>query len=120
MVKGYNRENEFMKKELSRILVTEALECVGKEVMFECWVDTKRDHGKLTFIDLRDRSGKLQCVGFQKMGELTTESVVRIVGSVKKRPEKMVNPDIATGTIEVDVAEYEVLNKASELPLQID
>ena len=88
--------------------------------MLQGWVDTKRDHGKLTFIDLRDRTGKVQCVGFEKMGDLTPESVVEIIGQVKKRPERMINPDIATGTVEVDVTDYIILNKAGELPLQID
>ncbi len=88
--------------------------------MLQGWVDTKRDHGKLTFIDLRDRTGKVQCVGFQKMGELTVESVLQVIGIVKERPEKMVNPDLETGNIEVDVEEYEVLNKAAELPIQLD
>lgn len=84
------------------------------------WVDTKRDHGKLTFIDLRDRTGKIQCVGFEKMGELTPESVVELRGTVKKRPERMINPDLETGTVEVDVVDYKILNKAGELPIQID
>src|ERR1700704_2968630 len=103
-----------------RMLVKNTPEHVGKEVFLQAWVATKRDHGKLTFIDLRDRTGKVQCVGFQKMGELTTESVIEIKGLVKKRPERMINPNIPTGTIEVDVQEYTILNKASELPIQID
>lgn len=105
---------------MKRILIKNTLEHIGKEVVVEGWVATKRDHGKLAFIDLRDRSGVLQCVGFDKMGELTTESVVQLTGTVKNRPEKMINPHIATGTIELDVKDYIVLNKASELPIQID
>lgn len=93
---------------------------MGKEVTVEGWVATKRDHGKLTFIDLRDRSGILQCVGFAKMGELTTESVVQLTGTIKNRPERMINPEIEIGTIELDVKDYAILNKASELPIQID
>lgn len=103
-----------------RTLTINCLKHIGEEVLLQGWVDTKRDHGKLTFIDLRDRTGKLQCVGFQKMGELTTESVVQLIGKVKARPEKMVNPNIPTGTIELDVTDYIILNKASELPIQID
>lgn len=105
---------------MKRTYIDRTPEHVDKEVMLEGWVATKRDHGKLTFIDLRDTTGIVQCVGFQKMGELTTESVVRIVGTVKQRPERMVNPNIPTGTVEVDVKDYEVLNKAAELPIQID
>lgn len=103
-----------------RTLVIDTLKGIGGRVTLLGWVDTKRDHGKLTFIDLRDRTGKLQCVGFEKMGELTPESVVRLVGKVKKRPERMVNASIPTGDIELEVEEYEILNKAEELPIQID
>ncbi len=105
---------------MQRTLVKQTIEKVDEKVELLGWVDTKRDHGKLTFIDLRDRTGKVQCVGFQKMGELTVESVVKIIGTVKKRPERMVNPDLETGTVEVDVEEYEVLNKAKELPIPVD
>lgn len=105
---------------MQRTLVKNTLDKVGKEIVLQGWVDTKRDHGKLTFIDLRDRTGIVQCVGFQKMGDLTTESVVQLTGTVKERPERMVNPDIPTGKIEVDVTDYKVLNKAAELPIQVD
>ena len=105
---------------MQRTLIKDTVGKVGEEVLVKGWAETKRDHGKLTFIDLRDRTGIVQCVGFQKMGELTTESVVEIQGLVKARPEKMVNPDIITGIVEIDVQEYTVLNKSVELPLPID
>jgi aspartyl-tRNA synthetase len=103
-----------------RVLVKDTTSHIDEKVFLQGWVATKRDHGKLTFIDLRDRTGIVQCVGFGKMGELSTESVIEITGIVKKRPEKMVNPHIATGTVEVSVEDYTVLNKAQELPIQID
>lgn len=106
--------------ELTRTMIGKTTEYVGETVKLQGWVDTKRDHGKLTFIDLRDRSGKVQIVGYQKMGELTAESVIEITGLIKARPEKMVNKEIPTGTVEVDVQEYTVLNKSKELPLPID
>lgn len=105
---------------MQRTLVINTLEKIGEEVLLQGWVDTKRDHGKLTFIDLRDRSGKIQAVGFQKMGELTTESVIEIIGEVKKRPERMINPDIPTGSVELEVKEYKILNPAKELPIKLD
>ena len=105
---------------MKRTLVKMTTEMVGQEVTLKGWVQTKRDHGKLTFIDLRDRTGTVQCVGYQKMGELTTESVIEITGNVKARPEKMVNANSVTGTVEVDVQSYTVLNKAKELPLQVE
>lgn len=109
-----------MATKIDRTLIADTANKSGEKVIIEGWVDTKRDHGKLTFIDLRDRTGKVQCVGFQKMGELSVESVVRINGLVKDRPQNMVNDQISTGKIEVDVESYDVLNKAAELPLPLD
>ncbi len=103
-----------------RTLIKNTPKKVGEIVTLFGWVDTKRDHGKITFIDLRDKTGKVQCVGYKMLKEVTPESVLKIVGEVKKRPEKLVNPNIVTGEIEVDVKEYEVLNLAKELPIPID
>lgn len=103
-----------------KITVIDCLASVGSIVQLSGWVDTKRDHGKVTFIDLRDKTGKIQCIGYQKMGELTPESVVAITGEVKQRPDKMVNAELPTGTIEIDVQQYEILNLSKELPIPID
>lgn len=92
---------------------------VGSTVTLMGWIDSKRDHGKLTFIDLRDRSGVVQCVGYQKMGELSVESAIQVVGTVKARSERSINPAIPTGTVEIDVESYEVFGKASELPIHV-
>jgi aspartyl-tRNA synthetase len=100
-------------------MITETLGKIGQEVTLMGWVDTKRDHGKLTFIDLRDRSGIVQCVGYQKMGELSVESVIVISGKVKARGEKYINTEIATGTVEIEVESYEVMGKANELPIHV-
>jgi len=107
-------------QELQRTLVANTLDHVGESIRLDGWVGSKRDHGKLTFIDLRDRTGSVQCVGFQKMGELTPESVISIIGKVKERPERMVNKETLTGTVEVDVESYTILNKSRELPIPID
>jgi aspartyl-tRNA synthetase len=107
-------------KQQKRTLVKDTIDQVDEQVTLLGWVATKRDHGKLTFIDLRDRTGIVQCVGFGKMGELTVESVVEITGTVKKRPERMVNPHIETGTVEISVDDYKVLNKAEEMPIHVD
>jgi len=105
---------------MPRTLVLETVNQVGKEVVLQGWVDIKRDHGKVTFIDLRDRTGKIQCVGYLMMSELSTESVVEIHGLVKARPEKLVNKALPTGGVEIEVKSYEVLNKAKELPLTLE
>lgn len=104
----------------NRTLVKQTPELTGQTVTLKGWVATKRDHGKITFIDLRDYTGVVQCVGFNMMGELTPESVISVIGLVKTRPENMVNKDSQTGTIEIEVKEYEILNKAKELPIQVE
>jgi len=102
-----------------RSLALEAPKLVGEIVTLQGWVNNKRDHGKLTFIDLRDRSGLIQCVGQKMMSELTNETVVSITGLVQARPENLVNPEMSTGTIEISVQSYEILNTARELPIQV-
>lgn len=108
-----------MKSSIDRTYILDALEKVGQTVVLHGWVANKRDHGKVTFIDLRDTTGVVQCVGFKMMGEVTPESVVELTGLVKARPEKMVNKEQPTGTIEIEVQSYEVLNKATELPIPV-
>lgn len=103
-----------------RTLIIETLNKAGESVILKGWVDTKRDHGKITFVDLRDRTGKIQCVGVGQMGELTVESVIEIEGLVKERPEKLVNANQLTGSIEIEVKNYRVLNQAAELPITLD
>lgn len=106
---------------MQRTLVTDSLEKVGQTVRLCGWVDSKRDHGKVTFIDLRDRTGKIQAVGIGgKLSELSNESVVEITGPINTRGEKMVNPNLPTGSIEIFVEDYKVLNKAAELPILVE
>src|SRR4030042_7000236 len=84
-------------KFMSRTLVKETLEKIGEKVKLQGWVETRRDHGQLVFIELRDRSGKVQVVGGEEMGKLHHEDVIEILGTVAKRPEAMVNPKMETG-----------------------
>jgi len=105
---------------MERCLSGEAVKKIGNEVKLCGWVDTKRDHGGLTFIDLRDISGKIQCVGTGVMRDLTPESTVEVIGKVKKRPKNMINKDMGTGEIEVEVREYRVLGRCGELPIPIE
>lgn len=104
---------------MERTYIIDTTTLIGQTVRLLGWVDTKRDHGKITFIDLRDRTGIVQVVGFQMMGELTTESVVEITGEVKSRPEKLINQELSTGMVEIEVKQYQVLNLAKELPIQV-
>ena len=108
---------------MKRILIKETANLTSETVTVMGWVDTKRDHSKVIFIDLRDRTGKVQCVGFGEMSqmrELTVESVVEITGLVKAREEKNINQDILTGSIEIEVTAYKILNKSKDLPITLD
>ncbi len=105
---------------MAHTMIGETPAVIGEQVTLKGWVDAKRDHGNVTFIDLRDRSGIVQCVAVKKMQEVTQESVVAIHGLVKERPEHMINDDLVTGGVEVEVEEYEILNAAEALPLPID
>ncbi len=106
---------------MPRTLILDTLSLVGQTVTLCGWVDSKRDHGKVTFIDLRDRSGKIQAVGIQgKLSELSTESVIEVTGPINARGEKSINPNLPTGSIEIFVEDYKVLNKAAELPILVE
>ncbi len=109
-----------------RTLIVETKDLIGKEVELFGWVANRRDHGKLIFIDLRDKSGVVQVVftpsqnDYEIAGRLRSEWVVRIRGKVKERPAKMVNPDIATGKVEMEPDGLEVLNEATTPPFPVD
>ena len=105
---------------MERTLAIETIKKVGKEVRLCGWVATRRDHGKLVFIDLRDRSGIVQIVGEKKLGDLRSEDVVEIIGLVRKRPEAMINPKIPTGEVEIECQEIKILAKSEKLPFPID
>jgi aspartyl-tRNA synthetase len=100
---------------------------VDKEVVLCGWVHRIRSHGKLVFLDLRDRSGLIQIVFNPKENEklhkiaqtLKSEYVLRIKGQVRKRPQGTENPKISTGDIEINVKDLEILNKSLRLPFEI-
>ncbi len=105
---------------MQRTLAKETTKKIGKEVLLKGWVNAKRDHGGLTFIDLRDRTGLVQVVGSgEEISSLGLEYVVEVVGLVRERPEKLVNPNIGTGRVEVQVKRVKVLARAQELPLDM-
>lgn len=102
-----------------RVLIAEASKHLGKEVKLSGWIDVRRDHGKLIFLDLRDMSGKVQMVVLPNHPEaiavaqtLRSEWVVEIIGNVNPRPEKLVNAEQENGAIEVEVLSVTVLNEA--------
>jgi len=104
---------------MERTLVAECLKKTGEKVLLKGWVNTVRDHGKITFLDLRDRSGIIQCVG-KDLPKVSGESVIEIHGKVANRPENLINPNIDTGKIEVSIESLKVITVAKELPFPID
>lgn len=103
---------------MQRKLTIDTLNNVGKNILLKGWIDSVRDHGKITFLDLRDRSGLVQCVG-QDLPSVTSESVVQIEGKVQKRPTKLINKNIETGTVEIQITKLTVITEAKELPLPL-
>jgi nondiscriminating aspartyl-tRNA synthetase len=103
---------------MKRSLVGETPELVGKQVMLQGWVDGIRDHGKITFIDVKDRTGVLQTVG-ENLPKVSAQSVIEIVGLVKKRPEKLMNEKLATGKVELEIKDLKILAPAHELPFDM-
>ncbi|MEJ4098471.1 aspartate--tRNA ligase [Corynebacterium bovis] len=98
---------------------------VGETVTLTGWVSRRRDHGGVIFIDLRDRSGVAQVVFREsevadRAHALRSEYCVRVTGVVEARPEGSSNPNLASGDIEVNVSDLEILNESTALPFQID
>jgi aspartyl-tRNA synthetase len=100
----------------------------GKEVTLAGWVHTRRDHGELTFIDLRDRYGITQVVAHAKenpaahqaLGKARNEWVLRVRGTVRPRPEGTKNAKLPTGDVEVAASEIEVLNESKTPPFYVN
>ena len=107
-------------------LVTEEL--VGKEITLHGWVQKRRDHGGVIFIDLRDREGVMQVVfnpqhnqaAFEIADTLRPEYVIEVTGTVALRGEGLTNPNLKTGTMELEVHEVELLAKAKTPPIYIE
>lgn len=104
---------------MKKIFIDEVVNQVGQEVELYGWVSSLRDHKKIIFLDLRDRSGVIQIVGGAEFRQLSPEDVVYIKGLVKKRPEKLINPKIKTGEIEIETKEFKLISKAQKLPFDI-
>lgn len=110
----------------SRILAAETTEKIGEDVQVSGWVNSRRDHGGLIFIDLRDHTGVVQLVvnpeaadAFSCAESVRDEYVIRAVGIVKERDDNLKNPHIPTGSIEIAVADLELLNRSEPLPVNV-
>ena len=97
----------------------------GKDVVLSGWINKKRDHGNLLFIDLRDNYGMTQCIidksneNFKLLEKIQLESVIKINGKVVERTKETINTDLQTGEIEVNIDSFEVLGTCKELPMPV-
>jgi nondiscriminating aspartyl-tRNA synthetase len=112
---------------MKRILINETSKLTGQKVRLAGWVNVRRDHGKLIFIDLRDRTGIVQVVvipdkneAYQTAREIRNEFVVEMEGLVKKRPGSQSNEDSPTGKVEIEAENIKIISRAGkELPFDI-
>jgi len=112
---------------VNRDWIIDTVAQVGKTVKIKGWVQTRRDHGKLIFIDVRDRSGIIQAVFwggnselFEQATVLRSEFVVSLTGKIQARGEKQINPDLPTGTVELAVEQLEILNESDTPVFEIE
>ena len=97
----------------------------NQDIILSGWINKKRDHGNLLFIDLRDNYGVTQCVvdksnkHFKELEKIQLESVIKINGKVLERTKETVNSELSTGEIEVNIISFEILGKSKELPMPV-
>ena len=98
---------------------------VDNDVVLSGWINKKRDHGNLLFIDLRDNYGVTQCIidkvnsNFKELEKIQLETVIRIEGKVVNRSNETINNEIKTGEVEVSIENFKVLGSCKELPLPV-
>ncbi len=110
----------------NRIYIKDLKDHVGKEIIIAGWVDVRRDQGKMVFFDMRDMTGKVQCVtlpsheqAIEQAKHIRSEWVLKVTGLVNKRPEKNIKADVLNGDVELEVLGIEVLSQAKELPFDM-
>jgi len=108
---------------MERTLIKNLKDQINSEVLIKGWVDVRRDHGKLIFIDLRDATGLVQMVALpnnegvvESASKVRSEYVIEVKGKVNARPEKMVKEGVLNGELEIEILELNVLSEAHELP----
>ena len=98
---------------------------VGSKVILSGWINKKRDHGNLLFIDLRDNYGIIQCIidkdnsNFSKLEKIQLETVITIYGKVLNRSTDTINKEIETGEIEVSIKNFDIIGSCKELPMPV-
>jgi aspartyl-tRNA synthetase len=104
---------------MKNIKIIESLENIGKKVEFQGRVETVRDHGKITFLDISDSTGTIQTV-WKKYSAISPQSVVQIEGEVKERPKDLINKDLPTGTVEVLVENHQIISESATPPIPVE
>lgn len=112
---------------MTRTYIKDLKQHIGKEVTVAGWVDIRRDHGKLIFLDLRDTTGKVQMVALpnhseviEAAGNVRSEWVIEVRGIVNARPERMIKTGVLNGELEIEMLDAKILGKAQELPFELD
>ena len=110
----------------NRIYIKDLKENIGKEVIIAGWVDVRRDQGKMVFFDIRDMTGKVQCVALpnhaeviEQTKEIRLERVLKIKGMGNKRPERNIKAGVLNGEIELEILNIEILSEAAPLPFDM-
>jgi len=110
----------------NRIYIKDLKDSVGKEAIIAGWVDARRDQGKMIFFDIRDMTGRVQCVvlpnhteAIEKAKEIRPEWVLKITGLVNKRTERNIKAGVLNGDVELEVLGIEVLSEAAPLPFDM-
>lgn len=112
---------------MPRTLILDTIQKISQEVLIQGWVQTRRNLGKIIFLDIRDRTGLIQVVcaptelkgDYEQAKKVRPEFVVQIKGAVQKRNEKNFNPNLATGEIEILAKDFKILAEAEPLPLDL-
>lgn len=104
---------------MSKIPIIETLKNIGSNVTVSGRVQTIRDHGKLLFVDVADDTDIIQAVSRKKY-DLSAQDVVEVKGLVKKRPKELINPDLETGTLEIEVSNLKIISKSKTSPIPLE
>jgi aspartyl-tRNA synthetase len=114
-------------KPMERTYIKDTADKTGETVLLKGFVSVRRDHGKLVFFDLRDRTGLIQLVVNPKVAEdahklgqeVRSEYVLEVIGKINPRMEKQINPDLVTGKIELEVTKLTIVSRAKALPFEL-
>ena len=104
---------------MKTIKVIDCLNNIGEKVQIQGRIETVRDHGKITFVDIADTTGTIQAV-WKNYSPISLQSIIEITGQVKERPKDLVNDELPTGTIEIAVESHKIISESAILPIPID